>query len=114
MIIIREEQLKVLEQETEKNLKHRLAKQLRSDFPKQTDTLSDSELQQQVEEGYIAAKKLAVEQPDDIYRFLKLTYISKDILSSVVVRNAFYCIITNTNIEASKRLDFVEHNIVNR
>lgn len=112
-MIIREDQLRRIGEEMERTTYARLAARLRSECPPGLLPASDEELHAQVKEGSEAAAALNVQQEEDVYRFLRLRYLEADALASETVRHAFYKIITDRELDATRRLDFVERHIFN-
>lgn len=111
--MIREEQLRRIGEEMERTTIARFEARLRSECPAELLPASDEELRAQVKEGSEAAAALNIQQGEDVYRFLRLRYLEADALASETVRDAFYKIISDRELDATRRLDFVERHIFN-
>ncbi len=114
MLTIREEQLRRMGEEAERATREKFASRLRAECPAELLPASGEEFDRQIEEGWRAARALNVSREEDVYRFLRLRYAEADRLASDAVRNAFYKIITDRELDATRRLDFVERHIFNR
>lgn len=113
MLTIRGEQLRRLQEEAERATLLRFAGRLRAECPVQALPPSDDELYSQLEEGQRAARVLKVSEEEDVYRFLRLRYLEADALASETVREAFYKIMSDAELDATRRLDFVERHVFN-
>ena len=111
MLTIRHEQLKALEAAMNEPWYDEFMSRLQMEFPQRIEKLSKEELCNQVDQGCQAAQELGIVEKSDIYRFLRLRYLPGTVWEQPSTQQVFYQVITDTSVDASTRLDFIERNI---
>ena len=112
MIRIRDEQQRELAKGVEnlwkKDFRHRLS----VEFPLQTAKLSPEDFRKVIDDGWTNAKELEITEREDIYRFLRLQFLPKEMLESDFVQSVLIRVLNNFNLSGTKRLDFVEQQVI--
>lgn len=70
--------------------------------------VTDEELRRHVEDGVVAAEALAIRNPADVYRFLRLRYVPASCWARPGAQEVLVRVLTDTTVDAGRRLDFVE------
>lgn len=112
MIRIRDEQQRALAQGIEQLWKKEYADRLRLDFPQQTASILPEEMGKLIDNGWTNAMELEIREREDIYRFLKLQFLPKKLLESDFVQSVLIRVLNNMNLSGTKRLDFIEEQII--
>jgi hypothetical protein len=114
MIIIRNTQIEQLDRAIQTSWQREFKMRLREDLPNQTSRMNDEQLAEYVEQGFENAKELEIEEKEDIYRFLKLGFLPREIIESDFTQSIIIRVLNNLNLSSAKRLDFIEQQIVER
>ena len=114
MIVIDPEQMDEITRGIEEHWKQEFAARLRHDQPTPTAHMSDEQLGEYVRQGYDNALELEVTQKEDIYRFLKLAFLPKELLESDFTQSVLIRVLNNLSLSGTKRLDFIEQHVVKR
>ncbi len=114
MITIRKEQLDALEDDFNRRQRKTYAKRLRSDPKITLPPLTPEELDEQIEDGCVAAQELGIAETEDIYRFLRLRYIPEKLWTIPGLQDFMTKVLTQTMEDPARRLDFIEMNIAFR
>ena len=112
MIRIRDEQQRELAQGVEKRWKKEMRARLSVEFPLETEKLSPEDFRELIDDGWTNAKELEITEQEDIYRFLRLRFLRKEILESDFVQSVLIRILNNFNLSGTKRLDFIEQQVI--
>ncbi|OQW92194.1 MAG: hypothetical protein BWK78_02415 [Thiotrichaceae bacterium IS1] len=114
MLSIHPEQMQSLERDIEQRHKEEFVQQLQQDYPVPTGKMDEQQLQELVVQGYENAKELEFFEKRDIYRFISLNFLPKELLDSPFVQSVLIRVLNNFNCSGTQRMDFIEHNIVHR
>src|SRR5262249_31359396 len=87
---------------------------LRNELPAQVGAISQEDLEKEVEVGCKAAEALEINDTDHIYRFLRLRYLPTSTWERPGAQEMMVRVLTDTSVDAGRRLQFVETNIVSR
>jgi len=112
MLSIHPEQMQSLKYDLEQRHKEEFVQQLQQDYPMPTMTMDNRQLQELVAQGYENAKELEIVEKRDIYRFISLNFLPKELLDSPFIQSVLIRVLNNFNW--SGRPDFIEHNISHR
>lgn len=112
MLKISNSQFKAQEVAAEELLCKRLASRLRQEMPMETNNIENQEMLVQIRQAVEASDKLNIEKEDDIFRFLRLKYLPSEAWRNPHAHQVFYECFTDTSIDASLRLSFVEENLL--
>jgi hypothetical protein len=113
-MIIRKEQLASLTAAWERSRRANFISRIRHEVPIKVEAVSQQDLEKQVDDGCKAAKTLAITDTDHIYRFLLLRYLPASVWERPATQEMLVRVLTDTSIEASRRLQFVETSIALR
>lgn len=111
-MIIRNVQLDTLSQSIDKFLVKEFAEKVVQRFPEQTGSVDNLELFELIDNDILDARNLEITDNEDIFRFLCLRYLinfNSPLAVSLIIR-----ILNNLSMSATKRLDFIEEQILNR
>lgn len=114
MLSIRSDQMQVLEHDIKQRHKEEFVQQLRQDYPERTVEMDEQQLQKLVEQGYENAEELEIFENQDIYRFISLNFLPKELFESAFIQSVIIRVLNNFDLSGTKRMDFIEHNIMNR
>ena len=81
-------------------------------FPRRTSEMCDAEILEVVEACYQNAKKLQITDPKDIDRFTCMFFLPKEKLKSPTFQSTILRAMNNLEINATKRLNFIYHNLI--
>jgi hypothetical protein len=112
VILIRDEQQRVLAQGVEQLWKKEYADRLRVDFPQKTASILPEDFRAIIDDGWTNAMELEITEQEDIYRFLKLRFLPREILESDFIQSVLIRVLNNMNLSGTKRLDFVEEQVI--
>ncbi|NJO18624.1 MAG: hypothetical protein HC877_23725 [Thioploca sp.] len=101
-------------QEIQQSLKQKFIQQLRCDYPQQTTKTNPQKLELLVEQSYLNAQELEIFDEENIYRFISLQFLPKELLESPFIQSVLIRVLNNFNLSATKRLDFIEQQITAR
>lgn len=110
---IRPEQMEALEKHSAQRLFGRIAGRLSDEFEAARD-LEERALLDIVRGGCEDAAELAIVREDDIYRYIRLKFVIADRPVTPLLAAAILGTISKTDTDASRRLDFIETNVLPR
>lgn len=114
MITIRDEQKEELARTVEQRWKEEFAERLRLDFPDAAGEMDTHQLMPLIDQGWANAKELEISEKEDVYRFLKLHFLPKEMVESDFIQSTLIRILNNFDLSGTRRLDFIEQQVVER
>jgi hypothetical protein len=84
------------------------------EFPNKLETVPREELAKQIKDGCKAADILEIKDNDHVYRFLRLRYLDPVIWKRPGAQQVMMTALTDTSVEPSRRLQFVEKNFTSK
>ena len=114
MIAIRDEQKEELARTVEQRWKGEFARRLRRDFPDSAGKMDTHQLMALIDQGWANAKELEIAQKEDVYRFLKLHLLPKEMVESDFIQSILIRILNNLELSGTTRLDFIEQQVIGR
>jgi hypothetical protein len=114
MLVIRNAQMNALARALEQMRKEEFARRLRSELPDRASALEASALHDLVNQAYDNAKDIEIVDKEDIYRFIKLSFLPEETRKSPLIQSVLLRVLNNTTWPASQRIAFIERHVVDR
>lgn len=114
MIAIRDEQKEALARTVEQRWKEEFAGRLRRDSPDSAGEIDTHQLMTLIDKGWANAKELEIADKEDVYRFLKLHFLPKEMVESDFIQSILIRILNNFDLSGTMRLDFIEQQVIGR
>lgn len=114
MIVIRDEQKGELALTVEQRWKEEFAERLKSDFRDSAGEMDTQQLRDVINQLWENAKELEITEKEDVYRFLKLNFLPKEMVESAFIQSVLIRLLNNFNLSGTKRLDFIEQQVIDR
>ena len=111
---IRREHIDALDKSMEALAKEEILDRLQHEFPYETKAMDDYSLKNLVDDSYADARELEIYETKNIYRLTKLNFLSPRLKKSPFIQSILIRVLNNLELEGSKRLDFIEQNVVHR